>query len=88
MIVFDLTNKITFEKAKIWIDELNEKASLDILIALVGNKVDIPEKRQIKKEVKYIMIYLYKFLINRMDNLLQNQMDYFILNVLLKPVKM
>ena len=51
MIVFDLTNKKTLENAKTWIEELNENASLDILIALVGNKADLVDERQMTFEV-------------------------------------
>ena len=83
MIVFDLTNKVTFEKAKVWIDELNEKASLDILIALVGNKADMINERQIKREVK-----LKKKIIKRIVRNLQKPMVWFILNVLPNLEKM
>jgi GTPase SAR1 family protein len=52
MVVFDITNKKTLENAKSWIDELNENASLDILIALIGNKADAVESREISTEVR------------------------------------
>ena len=52
MIVFDLTNKKTLQNAKTWIDELNENASLDILIALIGNKADMESERQMTYEVR------------------------------------
>jgi GTPase SAR1 family protein len=61
MIVFDLTNKKTLENAKTWIDELNENASLDILIALVGNKADMAEERQMTFEVLTLFIFYYLF---------------------------
>ena len=65
MIVFDVTKKTTFENARSWIKELNENASLDILIALVGNKADLTDQRELSFEVLYFykqMKYIYYFL--------------------------
>lgn len=83
MIVFDITNKKTFENAKTWIDELNENASLDILIALVANKADMVESRQISSEV-----IILKIIIIRTPKNLQIIMDYYILSVLQRQVIM
>lgn len=41
IVVYDVTSADSFEKSKTWIKELNEKAPANILIALVGNKIDI-----------------------------------------------
>jgi small GTP-binding protein len=50
IVVFDLTLYDTFKKAQQWIKELNENASADIVIALVGNKLDLEENRQVMTE--------------------------------------
>ncbi|PWN94062.1 ras-domain-containing protein [Acaromyces ingoldii] len=40
-VVYDITNSSSFEKAKSWVKELQRQASPNIVIALVGNKVDL-----------------------------------------------
>lgn len=42
-IVFDVTSRDSFEKCQAWVKELNEKASADIRIVIVGNKIDLDE---------------------------------------------
>lgn len=49
IVVFDVTNEASFERAKKWVNELLEKANPGIVIALCGNKIDL-EDRKIKKE--------------------------------------
>eukprot|EP01016_Furgasonia_blochmanni_P043219 TRINITY_DN5830_c0_g1_i1.p1 TRINITY_DN5830_c0_g1~~TRINITY_DN5830_c0_g1_i1.p1 ORF type:complete len:252 (+),score=21.54 TRINITY_DN5830_c0_g1_i1:79-834(+) len=41
LVVFDLTKEKTFENVRRWIDDLKNMAEPDIVILLVGNKVDI-----------------------------------------------
>ena len=48
--VYDITNERTFERAQDWIKELNENAEVDIVIALVGNKTDLEDKREISTQ--------------------------------------
>ncbi|PKI82882.1 Vacuolar protein sorting-associated protein 21 [Malassezia vespertilionis] len=40
-VVFDVTKMASFDKAKAWVKELQRQASPTIVIALVGNKVDL-----------------------------------------------
>lgn len=40
----------SFEKAKDWIKELQRQADPNIVIALVGNKLDLEEKRTVPFE--------------------------------------
>ena len=40
-VVYDVTKASSFEKAKNWVKELQRQASPNIVIALVGNKVDL-----------------------------------------------
>jgi small GTP-binding protein len=47
IVVYDISNKETFQKAQTWIKELQRQASPNIVIALAGNKVDLANKRQV-----------------------------------------
>jgi small GTP-binding protein len=44
LVVFDITNKDSFESAKIWINELQQRARENCIIILVGNKCDLPNR--------------------------------------------
>jgi len=48
IVVYDITNAETFEKAKEWIKELQRQASPSIIIALAGNKSDLAAKRKVE----------------------------------------
>lgn len=50
VIVYDLTNASTFERAKSWIKELQKQANPNIVMALVGNKADLAGKRAISED--------------------------------------
>ncbi|AHY77387.1 AQG_2a_G0050490.mRNA.1.CDS.1 [Saccharomyces cerevisiae] len=41
LVVYDVTKPQSFIKARHWVKELHEQASKDIIIALVGNKIDM-----------------------------------------------
>lgn len=47
LVVYDITQSSSLDKAKYWIKELQKQASANILIALVGNKLDLEEDRQV-----------------------------------------
>lgn len=47
IVVYDLSNKETFQKAQTWVKELQRQASPSIVIALAGNKLDLAQKRQV-----------------------------------------
>jgi len=47
IVVYDITVYETFRRAKEWINELHQNASPNIVIALVGNKVDLEENRKV-----------------------------------------
>ncbi|MCQ2815791.1 MAG: Rab family GTPase [archaeon] len=49
IVVFDVSNSATFDRAQKWVNELLEKANPGIVIALCGNKIDL-EERQVNKE--------------------------------------
>ena len=41
LICYDITNAESLESAKVWIDEINETAPSEIVLALGGNKSDL-----------------------------------------------
>lgn len=47
LIIFDITNRNSFENAKYWIDNVLQNTFNNPLIALVGNKKDLEYKRQV-----------------------------------------
>lgn len=49
-VVFDITDVETLKKAKFWVKELQKHASASMTIALVGNKSDLEEQREVTRE--------------------------------------
>lgn len=49
VVVYDITSKPSFERAKKWVDELKTTGSSDCVIALAGNKVDLESRREVLK---------------------------------------
>ncbi|XP_024031708.1 ras-related protein RABF1 [Morus notabilis] len=47
VVVYDITSPDSFSKAQYWVKELQKHGSPDIVMALVGNKADLHEKREI-----------------------------------------
>ncbi|XP_022887480.1 ras-related protein RABF1-like [Olea europaea var. sylvestris] len=47
IVVYDITNPESFTKAQYWIKELRKHGSPEIVMALVGNKADLHEKREV-----------------------------------------
>ncbi|NXQ03541.1 RAB17 protein, partial [Vidua macroura] len=51
LLVYDIANKQTFSRAKLWLEELEKKFLPDeIVIALVGNKTDLAAEREVTAE--------------------------------------
>ena len=50
LIVYDISNRKSFEGLNDWLKELNEKAPKDILTFFVANKSDMVEKEEVKLE--------------------------------------
>lgn len=50
VVVYDLTNAETFNRAKSWIKELQRQANPNIVIALIANKLDLASKRAVSTE--------------------------------------
>lgn len=53
LLVFDLTNYTSFMDIKGWITELQRAVVDQIVLTLVGNKCDLPERVVSKEEVRY-----------------------------------
>lgn len=41
ILVYDVTNKISFEEMQVWAEELRNHAQSNIVMAVVGNKTDL-----------------------------------------------
>mmetsp|Transcript_29045 Transcript_29045/g.84820 ORF Transcript_29045/g.84820 Transcript_29045/m.84820 type:complete len:205 (-) Transcript_29045:352-966(-) len=50
VVVYDITNKETLASAKRWINELKQRGSPDVIIALTGNKCDLEAQRDVSRE--------------------------------------
>jgi len=50
IVVYDVTDRASFLKAKVWIEELQRQAPENIVVALAANKVDLAEERVISVE--------------------------------------
>ena len=50
MIAFDVTNRESFENVKNWIDSIENHAKENIQKVLIGNKIDLADKRKITKK--------------------------------------
>lgn len=50
VVVFDVTNRDTFEGAKSWVKELQRRGDQNVVIALAGNKADVRDRRQVEFE--------------------------------------
>ncbi|KAH9837321.1 GTP-binding protein RAB5 [Rhodofomes roseus] len=50
VVVYDITQSASLEKARSWIRELQRQADPSIIIALCGNKADLSARRQVSQE--------------------------------------
>ncbi|KAI3764326.1 hypothetical protein L2E82_14333 [Cichorium intybus] len=50
MLVYDITKRQTFDHVARWVEELRVHADKTIVIALIGNKADLEEKREVPSE--------------------------------------
>jgi len=56
IVVFDLTNKDSYGGAKSWIKELTRRGDPNVVIALAGNKADLPVSQR-KVESEEVLAY-------------------------------
>ena len=50
LLVYDITNIQSFYNTSAWLKEIKTYADNNIVILLVGNKTDLKDKREVKKE--------------------------------------
>jgi len=50
VIVFDVTSRESYENTGRWIEEVRQERGDDVILALVGNKTDLAEKRRVSRE--------------------------------------
>mmetsp|Transcript_19896 Transcript_19896/g.39038 ORF Transcript_19896/g.39038 Transcript_19896/m.39038 type:complete len:195 (-) Transcript_19896:679-1263(-) len=50
VVVYDITNRESYDGAKSWITELQRRGDPNVILALAGNKVDNEAQRQVPKE--------------------------------------
>eukprot|EP01083_Nonionella_stella_P086509 240387_1 len=49
IVVYDITNKTSFLNTHKWIEDVREERGDDVVIMLVGNKIDLSDHRQVTK---------------------------------------
>lgn len=47
VVVYDITSMDSFERAKKWVTELQRQGNPNLIMFLVGNKVDLQQKRKV-----------------------------------------
>jgi len=50
LLLYDVTNKTSFDNIRAWLAEINEYAQDDVVIMLLGNKCDMANERVVKRE--------------------------------------
>jgi len=50
IVVYDITNRMSFEKAKDWVKELQQQGDPNVVVAFVGNKLDMENARKVTSE--------------------------------------
>merc|ERR1712083_438491 len=50
LIVYDMTNRESFENAKTWVEEVRKQEGKHVVIGLAGNKADLTERREVPNE--------------------------------------
>lgn len=58
VIVYDISNKESFKNVKHWVKDVELYASENVNRAVIGNKCDITDARQVSKEEGKVRIYL------------------------------
>ena len=43
LLIYDISNKASFDSVKLWVDDLREKAPRNIVLGVVGNKCDLED---------------------------------------------
>ena len=62
LVVYDISNRNSFESSKQWIDDCKNYMDQKVIIALVGNKCDLEDQRKVSKEEGQELADLYGLL--------------------------
>jgi len=64
LVVYDITNRATFDKLGSWIDELRENCQKETVIVIVGNKKDMEKQRQVtyQEGLNFAKKYNFQFM--------------------------
>lgn len=49
LVVYDITDAKSFEKAKMWVNELKQQCGPGLILTLVGNKIDLENDRDVNR---------------------------------------
>ncbi|CAD8073297.1 unnamed protein product [Paramecium sonneborni] len=60
VLVYDITNKQSFEAIERWLQEVKENADREIVIMIIGNKSDLKDLRAIRTESGQELAKIYK----------------------------
>lgn len=50
VVVYDISNRQSFVNVKRWVEEVRAERGADVIVAIVGNKTDLADKRQVSVE--------------------------------------
>ncbi|EGR34378.1 hypothetical protein IMG5_014070 [Ichthyophthirius multifiliis] len=79
LLVYDITKENTFNSVQKWIDEIKNQSSSDIIIMLVGNKLDLvqnnPSFRKVSKEDAKNISLEHKMFFEETSALTSNNVD-------------
>lgn len=57
LLVYDVTNKKSFDDASSWLTEIRKHGSRDTTVILVGNKCDLRNNRQISSRAGNFIVF-------------------------------
>ena len=58
LVVYDITQRRSFEKAKEFVDELAQRAWPGAFVTLVGNKADLESRREVSFKVSNVAMFV------------------------------
>ena len=58
LVVYDITQRRSFEKAKELVDEVAQRAWPGVFVALVGNKADLESRREVSFKVSNVAMFI------------------------------
>ena len=58
LVVYDITQRRSFEKAKELVDEFAQRARPGAFVALVGNKADLESRREVSFKVSNVAMFI------------------------------